>query len=276
MRKPPSLGRADRREPGLVHLRHAAGAGRPRPGRASTAARSRNGSRCASPATTARSTSTLPAAGSDSGVRASGAGSRLKNFPELIVPFKRPVYEQIVPGVRAHLVAGLTESALAPRLQPGADLERCGVMGGRRVGGSIPTFFPERRETSSPTKLALAPDCCLGLEGPGRHARRLTRWALPWRRFDLMVALDSVSTARCPSRATRSLHPRHRASARRPRPGAGRRGDGAARSHGSAAPSSRRDDPDRRSMAPRWCRGAPRLCHRRRARAPRKARRLRP
>ena len=66
-----------------------------RPGRASIAARSRNGSRCASPATTARSTSRIrPAATSRNS--SSGAGSRCENLPDLVVPFKRKVYERVV------------------------------------------------------------------------------------------------------------------------------------------------------------------------------------
>ena len=51
------LGREARRDRRLARLRHPARASSARPGAANTAGRSRNGTRCASPATTARSTS---------------------------------------------------------------------------------------------------------------------------------------------------------------------------------------------------------------------------
>ena len=66
-----------------------------RPGTASTAARSRNGTRCASPARTARSTSKTPAAGTSRN-SSNGAGSRWRIFPDLVVPFKRDIYERVV------------------------------------------------------------------------------------------------------------------------------------------------------------------------------------
>ena len=66
-----------------------------RPGRANTAGNARNGLPCASPATTARSTSRIPAAATSRN-SASGAGSGCETLPGLIIPFKRPVYERVV------------------------------------------------------------------------------------------------------------------------------------------------------------------------------------
>ena len=65
-----------------------------RPGTASIAGRHRNGTRCASPATSARSN-----CASRRRPQAGILGWRwepLENVPELVVPFKRPVYERVV------------------------------------------------------------------------------------------------------------------------------------------------------------------------------------
>ena len=66
------------------------------------AGRRRNGTRCASPATTARSTSSRPPAATSRN-SSNGAGSRCATFPDLVIPFKREVYQRVVDAF-AHLV----------------------------------------------------------------------------------------------------------------------------------------------------------------------------
>ena len=61
--------------------------------RPAIAARRRNGSRCASPARTARSTSAIPATGHKPEFDA-WRWETIERLPELIVPFKRQVYER--------------------------------------------------------------------------------------------------------------------------------------------------------------------------------------
>ena len=67
-----------------------------RPGAANTAGRSRNGTRCASPATKARSILQRPAAAGTSRNSSPGAGLRSRELPDLVVPFKRATYERVV------------------------------------------------------------------------------------------------------------------------------------------------------------------------------------
>ena len=62
---------------------------------ANIAARRRNGTRCASPATTARSTSPHPAGGHKPEFIA-WRWEPMQKLPTLIMPFKRPVYERVV------------------------------------------------------------------------------------------------------------------------------------------------------------------------------------
>ena len=74
------LGGEARRDRRMARLRHPARHRRRRPGAANIAGRSRNGTRCASPATTARSTSSTPAAGTSRN-SSPGAGWRWPNCP---------------------------------------------------------------------------------------------------------------------------------------------------------------------------------------------------
>ena len=61
---------------------------RARPGAANIAARSRNGTRCVSPATTARSTSASPAAAHEPEF-IEWRWVAMRELPDLVVPFKR-------------------------------------------------------------------------------------------------------------------------------------------------------------------------------------------
>ena len=70
-----------------------------RPGTANIAARSRNGTRCASPARRARSTSTIPPGGHEPEF-VEWRWEKMERLPELIVPFKRKVYEQVIEEFR--------------------------------------------------------------------------------------------------------------------------------------------------------------------------------
>ena len=80
---------------GMAQLRHSARDRRARPGRASIAARRRNGMRCASPATRARSTSPIrPAATSRNSSH--GAGSRCTSCRSWSCRSSAPVYERVV------------------------------------------------------------------------------------------------------------------------------------------------------------------------------------
>ena len=66
-----------------------------RPGAANIAARSRNGTRCVSPATTARSTSLTPGGGHEPEF-IDWRWEAMSDLPDLVVPFKRPIYERVV------------------------------------------------------------------------------------------------------------------------------------------------------------------------------------
>ena len=83
-------------------------------GRAATAARPRNGSRCASTATN-RDRHREPRRRATSRNSKPGAGSGC-DVPDLIVPFKRPVYEQVCANFR-HLAREITRTHLVrPRM----------------------------------------------------------------------------------------------------------------------------------------------------------------
>ena len=73
-----------------------------KPGRAATAGRRRNGTRCASPARTARSTSRRPPAAHEPEF-IEWRWEPMRNLPDLVIPFKRAVYERVVDAF-AHLV----------------------------------------------------------------------------------------------------------------------------------------------------------------------------
>ena len=109
-----------------LDLRYSARARRATPGTANTAARNRSGSRCALPGTKARSISRIrPAATNRNSWN--GAGSRLQNLPDLVVPFKRKVYERVVRGIseirraakRKSAANGCPTSQFAPAIARG-------------------------------------------------------------------------------------------------------------------------------------------------------------
>ena len=84
-------GRDHRRKPGLAALRSAGRARRQRYGAGAIGASARNGLSCASPAGTATSTSPPSIRNSTP-----GNGLRRSRLPELIVPFKRQLYIDIL------------------------------------------------------------------------------------------------------------------------------------------------------------------------------------
>ena len=92
------LGGAARRDRRLAQLRHPARASSAMPGAASIAARRRNGLRCALPARQRdRHRSRRPADTSRNSW--TGAGKTCIGLPDLVVPFKRAVYERVVARV---------------------------------------------------------------------------------------------------------------------------------------------------------------------------------
>ena len=93
------LGRAARRDRGLARPTTFRARSSGRPGAASIAARRRSGTRCASPATRARSTSRIPAGGHKPEFVA-WRWEPMQNLPALVVPFKRAGLRARGAGIR--------------------------------------------------------------------------------------------------------------------------------------------------------------------------------
>ena len=79
----------------LADLRHSAADRRQGVEAANIAGRSRSGTRCCSPATTARSTSRRPAGGHKPEF-GEWRWEPMQKLPDLVVPFKRKTYERVV------------------------------------------------------------------------------------------------------------------------------------------------------------------------------------
>ena len=90
------LGRASRRDRGLADLRHSERHHRGRLGRQVSRPDAEMVRACASSATSARSTSRIPAAAITSRSSLAWRWEPIANLPALVVPFKRKVYEQVV------------------------------------------------------------------------------------------------------------------------------------------------------------------------------------